>query len=302
MYLNYKKFILSFTGAAVFFFLSAYFYRCALECGDDNSDFSNYTLRFARVAFTDAADVIKRSEALCEYLRKETGVYEVKLIIAPDYHGILNFFAENEADLGWPGCVSYVEGAEKYGIVPIVKPVRQGTATYSGLIIARADSGIDTLTDLKGKKMAWVDRESASGYLFPAALLAKSGINIEKDLGETIFLQKHDAVVLNVLLKKVDAGACYDDARDVLKDKTKAGKIKVIAKTPAIANEPIVCRAGLPAGLVAKVKAAFLKLDPAQPGHARALDADINKIERFVEAKDGDYDNIREALKSASVK
>ncbi|HNW34821.1 MAG TPA: phosphate/phosphite/phosphonate ABC transporter substrate-binding protein, partial [Candidatus Ozemobacteraceae bacterium] len=175
-------------------------------------------LKLGRIPFTNATEMVKKHEGLLNYLRTELGVKETRLVLASDYKGIIDKLARGEIDIGWLGTTSYVEAMadpkQKSAMRLLVKPRRFKTTSYRGIIIARQDSGIRSLKDLKGKKVAWVEKDSASGYLFPKALLLEAGVNPDKDFAEAGFLGKHDAVVLNVLLGKYDAGACYDDARN----------------------------------------------------------------------------------------
>lgn len=241
---------------------------------------------------------MKRIGWIPEYLRKETGVKEVKLLFARErnYEQLLTELGNGELDLAWLSTIAYVTGKEKYRLRPLVKPVRKNATSYRGIIITRKDSGIKTLADLKGKRMGWVDPESASGYIFPKILLESAGIHEAHDLGETKFLQKHDAVVWNVLLRKVDAGACYDDARTILSNPSHIRQLEVLTKTGTIPNEPIVCRDDLPEELAQRIRAAFLKLDPENPEHQAYLKYDPTDFSRFVPAEDAEYDEVRTML------
>ena len=252
-------------------------------------------LKLGRIPFTNSTQMMQASEELLKYLATELGVKEVRLITGSDYHSLVGKLEREEVDICWMGSLSYVEAAERLKLRPLVKPVRFKTTSYRGMIITRQDSGIKDLKDLKGKKLAWVEKESASGYSFPKALLIEAGVNPEKDFAEAQFLQKHDAVVLNVLLGKYDAGACYDDARNTLRDKEKINELTVLARTQDISNEPIVCRNGLPEDLVEKVKKAFLNLKIENPGHKIILEG-CTDVQGFVTAQDSDYNYIRKVV------
>ncbi|HOY67248.1 MAG TPA: phosphate/phosphite/phosphonate ABC transporter substrate-binding protein [Candidatus Ozemobacteraceae bacterium] len=256
-------------------------------------------LKLGRIPFTNATEMVKKHEGLLSYLRQELGVKETRLVLASDYKGIIDKLARGEIDIGWLGTTSYVEALadpkQKASMRILVKPRRFKTTSYRGIIIARGDSGIRNLSDLKGKKIAWVEKDSASGYLFPKALLLEAGVNPDKDFAEAGFLGKHDAVVLNVLLGKYDAGACYDDARNTLREKEKMNELTILASTQDISNEPIVCRADLPEDIIEKIKKAFLKLDIDDPTYKKVLE-DCTDVQGFVTAQDSDYEYVQKVL------
>ncbi len=264
--------------------------------GNLNSAFKDVVLKVGRIPFTNSTEMVKKHEALLNYLQSELGIKEARLILAKDYNGILDKLSAGEIDIGWLGTAPYVEGKDKYRLKPLVKPIRFGSDSYRGIIITRQDSGIKRLTDLKGKRFAWVEKESASGYLFPKSLLVDAGMNPATDFSEASFLGKHDAVVLNVLLGKFDAGACYDDARNTLKDKEKINELTILATTENIANEPLVCRDNLPEELQTKVKEALLKLNIDDPRYKKVLE-ECTDVQSFAPAVDDDYNSARKMLR-----
>lgn len=75
------------------------------------------------------------------------------------------------------------------------------------IIITRFDSGIGKLADLKGRRFAFVDSASASGFVYPRALLADKGIDPSRDLKETLFAGSPEKVIAAVLLGRAQAGA-----------------------------------------------------------------------------------------------
>jgi len=253
-------------------------------------------LKIGRIPFTNATDMVRKHEGLLNYLREELGLKEARLVLAPSYTGIVTKLASGEIDIGWLGTLSYVEAKDKFNLKLLVKPKRFKTTSYRGIIITREDSGIRTLADLKGKRFAWVEKDSASGYIFPKALLLEAKIDPEKDFAEAGFLSKHDAVVLNVLLGKYDAGACYDDARNTLRDKSKINELTILATTQDISNEPLFVRPDLPEDLCDKIKKAFLKLNIDNPVYKKVLE-DCTDVQGFVSAADSDYDYVRKMIK-----
>ena len=100
----------------------------------------------------------------------------------------------------------------------------------------------------------------------------------------------------NVAAREVAAGAAYDDAREKLADPAQRRRLVVLAKTKYILNEPIVVRKGLDPALVRNLKAALLALNGARP-EDKAILAHTGDVVGFVEARDSDYDEIREDIR-----
>lgn len=255
------------------------------------SPYSNQVLKLGRIPFTNATAMVQKHNKFLEYLTNKLGVKQVRLQTASDYNGILDLLVKGEIDIAWLASNISIEARKNPEVQLLVKPIRFGTDSYRGIIITRQDSGIRSLKDLKGRKFAWVEKDSASGYTFPKAMLLEAGIDPEKDFAEANFLGKHDAVVLNVLLGKYDAGACYDDARNTLRDKAKMDELTILATTDNISNEPIVCRKSLPPDLIEKIKQAFLELNNKTP-EGREIINDLTDVQGFVPANYKDYDYI----------
>lgn len=260
------------------------------------SPYANQVLKLGRIPFTNPTAMVQKHNKFLEYLTKKLGVKQVRLQTAPDYNSILNLLVKGEIDIAWLASNISVEARDNPEIQLLVKPIRFGTDSYRGIIIARQDSGLRSLKDIKGRKFAWVEKESASGYTFPKALLLEAGLDPEKDFSEANFLGNHDSVVLNVLLGKYDAGACYDDARNTLRDKAKIDELTILGKTPDISNEPIVCRKSLPADLIEKIKQAFLDLNNKTPDGLEII-SDLTDVQGFVPANSKDYDYIEKVQK-----
>ena len=109
------------------------------------------------------------------------------------------------------------------GYVPIaVKGYEKEFQGYRLIVVAKANSPLNSLADLKGKKVAHTSPSSNSGHLAPLALFPKEGVTPDKDY-QIVFSGKHDQSVLGVGYGDYDA-ACV--ASDVFKRMADAGRIK----------------------------------------------------------------------------
>jgi phosphonate transport system substrate-binding protein len=53
-----------------------------------------------------------------------------------------------------------------------------GSWTYASVIVTQEDSDVESLSDLEGERVAFADRLSASGALYPLFMLKQAGLNI----------------------------------------------------------------------------------------------------------------------------
>lgn len=126
------------------------------------------------------------------------------------YHHLLEALSDGEVDLVWlPPVLALRATADRHS-VPIALPVRHGVSTYSAALFTRADSEVRGIEDLKkGVTAAWVDRQSAAGYLIIRALLRSKGLDLGAAFCHEKFLGTHDAVADAVFEGEVDVGATF---------------------------------------------------------------------------------------------
>lgn len=195
-----------------------------------------------------------------QWLEKETGLkFEVK--IPTSYIAVVEAIGSHHVDIAYLNTTTYFLAQEKYGAeAKYITLNVDGSSQYKGQFIARADSKIKTLADINGKKMAYVDPTSASGYIMPAYLLKTKNIKPAQE----VFAGRHDAVVNMVYQKQVDAGATFYalpqngkfmDARQLVLNQFPdvEEKVKVIDYTVTLMNDAFVFRKELPEDIKEKL-------------------------------------------------
>ncbi|MBK8254347.1 MAG: PhnD/SsuA/transferrin family substrate-binding protein [Polyangiaceae bacterium] len=125
------------------------------------------------------------------------------------YHRLLEALEMGDVDVAWLPPILAAQAAERGRVVPILLPVRGDAAFYSTALFTRENAPWKTPADLKGVRVAWVDRRSAAGYLVIRAHLRKSGVDIESAFGADQFLGAHDAVARAVHDGEADVGATF---------------------------------------------------------------------------------------------
>jgi phosphonate transport system substrate-binding protein len=157
-------------------------------------------------------EMIKKFEPMRVLMEKKLGE-KVKVFTATDYAGVIEAMRKKRVDIAWFGPLSYVLAEQEAGAEAVAVGIRKGqnTSTYKSIYVARCDSGIKSLKDLKGKSVAFVDPASTSGGLVPTYLIKQaSGQMPDQYFGKFTYAGSHDAAELAVKNKTVDAAADND--------------------------------------------------------------------------------------------
>jgi phosphonate transport system substrate-binding protein len=258
------------------------------------------------VPSVDAKVIEDKSKLIKTELEKRTG-YKFEVSMPANFIAVVEAFGTKRADVAAINTFGYILASEKYGAEAGLTVVRFGDSTYSGQIVARSDSDIKSVKDLDGKKIAYVDPASTSGYLLPAKLFKDNNIKPK----ETVFAQKHDNVISMVYQKQVDAGATFhspvengeiQDARRLVKKQYPdvEDKVKIIQLTDAIPNDPIVFRKELTPEMKAKITDAIMGMMETPEGKDAFFS--IYGVTAFKKATDADYGKVKEMLTSLGVK
>lgn len=186
----------------------------------------------------------------------------VEAVVSTSYAAAIEAMCTGRADIGALNAFSYVLAHEKCGVEVAAVSVRFGLPFYRSQISVRADAGINKLEDLRGKRFAFVDPASTSGYLFPAAMLKKAGYDPDKFFSQVVFAGNHPSVILAIYRGQVDGGATFEDARDNVRGQFPDvnQKVKVIATTNPIPNDTWSLSTKLNPALRAKIKDRLLRI------------------------------------------
>ena len=224
-------------------------------------------VRMMFVPSGDAQVILEEGREIARQLQGFTGLH-FSTSVATSYAAVIEAMGAGKVDIGWLATFSYVLAKDKYDVDLLLIVVRFGKPFYRGQIMVRTDSGMNTLADLKGKTMAYVDPASTSGHLYPKALMMAEGHDPDSFFSKSIFAGSHNAVVFSLLKGEVDAGAAYDGARAaVAKNYPDVfNKIKVIAYTKDIPNDTVTARKGLPSELKARIKEGLKHLSKTPEG------------------------------------
>lgn len=192
-----------------------------------------------------AADLKARGEELAVLLQKRTGL-KIQTYVGTSYGDLVQKMSEKKIDFAFLSALSFVEVEKQSGVRVLLKKVWEQGYYHSVLMVPKA-SKVRKPLDLKGKRIAFVDEKSASGYLYPLVLLRDLGLDPSKDI-KPVFSGGHDKSV--ELLKKGDVDAIAVFANDEkgrdsawTHHKGRLGDVRVIWSSAAIPNDPFCVRA-----------------------------------------------------------
>lgn len=243
----------------------------------------------------------QRFKLLGEYLTKKTGV-TVTFTILSRYGNIIERFTSEKMDGAFFGSFTGALAIKRLGVIPLVRPVNlDGSSTYHGYLFARKDGGIKNVKDMKNKRMAFVDKATTAGYLFPLAYLRENGItDTDHFFSETSFTGSHDAAINAVLNRKADVGAAkhsvYD--RERANDPRVDRELIILAESPRVPSNGLCVRRGLHESITAKLKSALLGLHTDPDG--KAVLQQLGAL-KFIETSARDYQPVFDMAKKSRI-
>lgn len=242
--------------------------------------------------YKSPAKLIKAYTPLANYLTEKIGI-PVNISISKDYQTHIDAIGKDKFDIAYMGPASYVSLVNHYGKKPLLACQQiHGKSTFQGKIIARKDSPLQSLEQLKGKSFAFGDPSSTMSHLVPRYMLWKDGIGVEQ-LERFNFLGSHDNVALAVLAGEYAAGA----VKEAVFYKYQARGLKVLETTPALSEHLFVASGKLDPAILSKLREAFYALSKA-PNGKKIMGSIKPGITAMTPVEDKDYDNLREILRA----
>lgn len=217
-------------------------------------------LRFAAVPSEEAENLDQTFRFIVEILELETGL-EVELFRAADYAGVIEALIAGRVDIASFGPFSYVlatalgADAQAIGVLVTGEDAQPG---YTASLLALADNGdINTIADVDGKNVCFVDPASTSGYLVPFATHLDAGQD-PKEAFNVVLAGGHDTSLLGVVDGTCDAGWAFTGMADRLAaGGVPEGTFKTVIESSLIAGPPTAMWLGLPDSLQEVIRTTF---------------------------------------------
>lgn len=174
-----------------------------------------------------------------------------------------------------------------------------GRFGYTLQVYTRKDSGIDEMTDLKGKRIAHTSPTSNSGNQAPRALFPGLGVTPDEDY-EVTYSGSHDQSMLGVVAGDYDAAPVASEVVDRMAERGlyNPDEVKIVWESKPFPTTSYAHAHNLDPKLVEKIKEAFFSFD----FEGTALGEEFTGVSKFIPISyKEDWDVIREIQKANGV-
>jgi phosphonate transport system substrate-binding protein len=262
---------------------------------------SRPSLRIGLIPEESIFKQIRRYQPIASYLGARIG-RKVELKVLTRYGNVIENFRSSELDGAFFGSFTYALSHAMLGVQVLVRPEGlDGRSTFRGCIFVRKDSGIKTVTEMKGKRFVFVDEVTTAGYLVPLVFFKMHGINDYRSyFRETYFAGTHEDAIYDVLQKKADIGAAKSTVLDRLaqQDPRIRQGLAILYQSSEFPENGFALRKDLDANLIYRIKEVLLNMHNDAAGQKVLL---AFGARRFIETSDRDYQAVLDLAKKIHV-
>ncbi len=232
------------------------------------------TLCLTAVASTEAIE-----EALgrfCENLSEVSGLTVTGLPLR-SYTELIDSGTRPGVDLYWAPPLVAVQLENRNVAVPLVAVTRSTRSSYHSALFTLSKGPLRTPADMQGVTVAWVSRESASGYFVPRWHLRSLGVSLKQSFSREIFCESHQAVTRAVLDGEADVGATHvalEPGGSALARApwlalgARPSSVRVLLLVGPIPGDVIAAAEHVPLGTRQRLTAALLSMHDKNAAHA----------------------------------
>lgn len=243
---------------------------------------------------------------LANYLQKSTG-FQIELYQPKNLKEFKNKIKNQEVDFLFIDPVMYLEIEDfinknhLYARLSGLEGELKDKPFETACIIARADSMIKTIKDIKGKSVIFGPQRYATKWIAARKLFRDNGMDIEKDLAEYRFANKCKDIVLDVFYQKADVGClrtlvCPICTNSIFYKKCglDTDQLVHIAQTPPINTWVFACTNRIDDKDMEKIAAALLETPELDLQKKERLNSELRS--GFIKVDDSRFDALKKMI------
>ena len=242
----------------------------------------------------------KRYRALLDYVGRRAGI-KIGVRSLPTYGAVIEALEQRTVHAAFVGSMAYSLARHRAGVIVLARPVwNDGSSTYCSYIFVNASSGIRTVEDMKGKRLALVDRSTMAGYLFPLVYFREHGV---EDMGsyfsDVYMTGSHDAAALAVMEKQADVGAAKNHPTERIRSRPEyQQEFFLLVKSAEVPSNGLVVNPTVSTAIRERLKSALLSMEDTAEGRAVL---DQFGAREFIATSHSDYANLYDMIRKAGI-
>jgi phosphonate transport system substrate-binding protein len=234
-------------------------------------------LVFGRVQDNPVRAIRDRQEFV-DYVAKKLAPLDItggRILVVEKVGQLAHAVREGKVDFFHDSVAATMVVSKWSGSIPILRQWKYNEAEYYSVIIVKKDSGIDALSGLKGKVLAFDEPHSTSAHILPRMLLAEKRLKlvrvvepgrVESDV--VGYIHSSDDNAPNLLVTgKVDAAATSHREFQALRPEIR-DTLKIIASSMSVPRQIISVRKNLDPRIVTALKELLTNMDKNPEGQA----------------------------------
>lgn len=272
---------------------------------------STEPLRIAFPSRSDSTDLQNKANAVAQFLSKELNM-PVEATVVDETAAVEALRAE-QADVAFLSSrpalkAEQLTNARMY--LAEVRPNYSGGYTYSSVMVVPNESALrpqnsakETLSQLKGKKIAFTSPTSGSGFIFPVGELVKQGLVPNRDrlegfFGQVTYGDNYSGALQAVLRGQADVAAVSEYAlKPPYINEAESKKLRVLYAIKGVPAHGVVIDDDVPAQQREQIVNAMIKLN--QPENNQLLRSLYNSTQLVKVDGDRHLQPMEEAMQRA---
>lgn len=253
----------------------------------------------------------KRSIFIWNAIRKyfaEAGL-AVDYALYSTYDALCRHLLAGQVDVAWNAPMAHAQSLMLSGGACRTLAIRDTDQDVHTIVIARADSGIEGVDDLRGRRLGLGVEISSELWLLPVAQLAEEGFEVGRDCTLTEFdpvqypnLQSwvDDAMIFEAVIEgRADAGAIFEPwlAPLMRRHGVADHELTEVWRTRPYSHCAFTSRPGLDDVTCSRFVELLVAMDPAEPEIAEMMR--MEHLTRWVPATDSGWGDLIEAVDGA---
>jgi len=239
-------------------------------------------IRFGVLSIAQPSRIYANWQPFADYMTERIGK-PVEIVVPRGFGKMAKTIVEGKVDFFYINSHVFYRLKQEGKAVAVAQMKNiVGKTTSTSDVFVKKGSGIKTISDLKGKSIAFVSPMGAGGYLAPRAYLYKSGLKSGVDNRE-VFTKNLSNSIHGVLLGDYDAASMCGVNYKLMNKKIEMGELKIIAASDAYPENVIGARKGLSENIIEKFRQEVVSMEDSPDG-VELLDKMASmKIMSFVE-------------------